>query len=110
MKVKPIFVIRFSKNQIGNHSGETREIITGLQKQLKGYHVLGLIDDSLNGIQFECFNGPEDEKEFELLKEKAHLILGECEKLIISERDKSSTSNQEWILRELGEKKYLSED
>jgi hypothetical protein len=101
MNVKPIFIIRFPNYQVGNHRGETQEIMDMIQKKLKGYHILGLIDNSINQIQFECFNGPDDEKDFALLKEKADLILAQCEKHLAGQRDRVFVANQEWILKEL---------
>jgi hypothetical protein len=101
MKTKPIFLIRFPNYEIGNNRGEAHQIMNMIQKKLKDYHVLGLIDNSVGQVQFECFNGPEDEKDFALLKEKADLLLAQCEKHLASQRDQVFVANQEWILKEL---------
>jgi hypothetical protein len=65
---KPIFIIRFPF--ISNHDKSKFETYyEHVSKQLNDYHVLSLIDNSVNKVEFECYNSPHTEIEFEELKQ-----------------------------------------
>jgi sugar-specific transcriptional regulator TrmB len=66
---KPIFIIRFpyikelDREQFERYCKQIGE-------QLSDYHVLSLIDSMVARVEFECFNAPHTEMEFEELKRR----------------------------------------
>jgi hypothetical protein len=65
---KPIFVMRFPHQQ-----DLDRELLQKAFRQVSeslesDYHILALIDGSVNRTEFECYNAPHTELEFEELK------------------------------------------
>ena len=64
---KPIFIIRFpyisdlDKERFERHYEQ-------IGKQLSDYHVLSLIDGKSERVEFECYNSPHTDIEFEDLK------------------------------------------
>jgi len=64
---KPIFIIRFPFT-----SSRDKELFEeqydGLVNKLYDYHVLALLDTSVRKVEFECYNSPHTEIEFEQLK------------------------------------------
>jgi hypothetical protein len=73
--VKPVFIMKFP------HVDEpTREKLIeqyfSIENKLYDYHVLALIDSSVEKITFECYNSPHTEKEFNELKTELLKTLG----------------------------------
>jgi hypothetical protein len=65
---KPILVVRFPIGSIDSRKIE--EIaFEDLQKKMDDYHVVGLRDNSVDRIEFECYNSPHTDIEFEDLRE-----------------------------------------
>lgn len=65
---KPILVVRFPLGSID--SKKIEEIaFEDLQKKMDDYHVVGLRDNSVDRIEFECYNSPHTEIEFNNLRE-----------------------------------------
>jgi len=64
---KPIFVIRFPYLRDLDRE-QFERYYRQIGKQLHDYHVLSVIDDSVERVEFECFNTPHTELEFEELK------------------------------------------
>ena len=66
---KPILVIRFpyikdlDLEQFEHYNKQ-------IGKQLPDYNVLSLIDSTVDRVEFECYNAPHTEIEFEELKKK----------------------------------------
>jgi hypothetical protein len=64
---KPIFIIRFpyisdlDKERFERHYEQ-------IGKQLSDYHVLSLIDGKSERVEFECYNSPHTDIEFEEIK------------------------------------------
>lgn len=64
---KPIFIIRFpyisdlDKERFEQHYEQ-------IGKQLSDYHVLSLIDGKSERVEFECYNSPHTDIEFEEIK------------------------------------------
>jgi sialic acid synthase SpsE len=89
---KPIFIIRFPF--ISNHDKSKFEAYyEHVSKQLHDYHVLSLIDNSVNKVEFECYNSPHTEIEFEELKQTVLKTF----KVIPSEINQSDISDAiEW--------------
>ena len=69
---KPIFIIRFP---IEIKIEKLIEWNQELENKLHDYHVLGIIDSSVDKVEFECYNSPHTEIEFEQLKNKVYEIL-----------------------------------
>jgi hypothetical protein len=65
--IKPIFIIRFpyipdqDRERFERHHEQISE-------QLSDYHVLSLIDGESERVEFECYNSPHTEIEFEEIK------------------------------------------
>ena len=72
---KPIFIIKFP-----SVDETTKKIILqqyfSIENKLYDYHVLALIDSSVEKITFECYNSPHTEKEFNELKTELLKTLG----------------------------------
>jgi hypothetical protein len=64
---KPIFIIRFPHAAINNED-KFLELYKQISEQLVGYHVLSLLDSSIQRVEFECYNAPHTDIEFEELK------------------------------------------
>jgi len=69
---KPIFIIRFP---IEIKIEKLIEWNQELENKLHDYHVLGIIDSSVDKVEFECYNSPHTEIEFEQLKNKVYEML-----------------------------------
>jgi hypothetical protein len=66
---KPIFIVRFP--YIKNLDREQFErYYKQIGEQLPDYHVLSLIDSLVERVEFECYNAPHTEIEFEELKKR----------------------------------------
>jgi len=64
---KPIFIIRFP--YIPDQDRERFEqYYQQIAEQLPDYHVLSLIDGKSERVEFECYNSPHTDIEFEDLK------------------------------------------
>jgi len=64
---KPIFIIRFP--YIPDQDRERFEqYYQQIGEQLSDYHVLSLIDGKSERVEFECYNSPHTDIEFEDLK------------------------------------------
>jgi hypothetical protein len=64
---KPIFVIRLPHTS--NIDRETfKKVYKEIDEQLFDYHVLCLLDSKSERVEFECYNAPHTEIEFEELK------------------------------------------
>jgi len=64
---KPIFIVRFP--YIKDLDREQFErYYKQIGEQLSDYHVLSLIDSLAERVEFECYNAPHTEIEFEELK------------------------------------------
>ena len=72
---KPILIIRFpyikdlDREQFEHYYKQVGE-------QLPDYHVLSLIDSLAERVEFECYNSPHTEIEFEELKNKVMEMVG----------------------------------
>jgi hypothetical protein len=71
-QIKPIFVVRFPKSISPMDVEDIKDkIITQQGFILEDYHILVLRDPEYMGkVEFECFNSPHTEIEFNELKEK----------------------------------------
>ena len=65
---KPIFIIRFPYIR-DLHREHFERYYRQIGEQLHDYHVLSLIDSSVEKVEFECFNAPHTEIEFNNLKQ-----------------------------------------
>ncbi len=65
---KPIFIIRFPYLEDLNRA-QFERYYRQIGEQLHDYHVLSLIDNSVEKVEFECFNAPHTEIEFNNLKQ-----------------------------------------
>jgi hypothetical protein len=66
---KPIFIIRFPYiKELDREQFE--RYYKQIGEQLSDYHVLSLIDSMVERVEFECFNAPHTEMEFEELKRR----------------------------------------
>jgi len=66
---KPILVIRFPVKAID--AERLQDIVfENLQKKMKDYHVIGLKDNDVDRIEFECYNAPHAESDFSELREE----------------------------------------
>jgi hypothetical protein len=66
---KPIFIVRFP--YIKDLDREQFErYYKQIGEQLPDYHVLSLIDSLVERVEFECYNAPHTEIEFEELKKR----------------------------------------
>lgn len=64
---KPIFIIRFPYiSDLDKERFERQYEQIG--KQLSDYHVLSLIDGKSERVEFECYNSPHTDIEFEEIK------------------------------------------
>jgi hypothetical protein len=73
---KPIFIVRFP--YIENLDREQFEsYYKQIGEQLPDYHVLSLIDSLAERVEFECYNSPHTEIEFEELKSMVGKMLGD---------------------------------
>jgi hypothetical protein len=71
---KPILVIRFPYiNDLDLEQFE--HYYKQIGKQLPDYNVLSLIDSTVDRVEFECYNAPHTEIEFEELKKKVLEII-----------------------------------
>jgi hypothetical protein len=72
---KPIFIVRFpyikdlDREQFEHYYKQVGE-------QLPDYHVLSLIDSLAERVEFECYNSPHTEIEFEELKNNVMDMVG----------------------------------
>jgi hypothetical protein len=66
---KPIFIIRFPEMSFEDGEKAIEHVKTTVKEHLHDYHVLPVVDRTIDSIQFECFNSPHTEIEFEELKE-----------------------------------------
>lgn len=87
MGAKPIFIIRFPIDHIGEMAEERSSIFEALQEKIKDYHVLGLIDCSVEKIEFECHNSDHTKLQFSKLKERAMEVLENTEKYLAEQKD-----------------------
>jgi len=78
-ETKPILVVRFP---IGSVTSRQIEEIAfeDLQKKMMDYHVIGLRDNSVSRVEFECYNSPHSEIEFSELRELVLECLKEAKK------------------------------
>ena len=67
---KPILIIRFPKTNSSQQTSEMLEAVKNISEHLTDYHVLSLMDNRRDEIEFECLNSPHEEKEFEELKKE----------------------------------------
>jgi hypothetical protein len=66
---KPIFIVRFPYiKELDREQFE--RYYKQIGEQLSDYHVLSLIDSMVERVEFECFNAPHTEMEFEELKRR----------------------------------------
>jgi hypothetical protein len=66
---KPIFIIKFPHlDDITKQSFEL--YYKQISKQLHDYHVLAIVESGIDSVQFECYNAPHTEIEFEELKQQ----------------------------------------
>ena len=70
---KPIFIMRFPYNIMDKDVFLEHYEMVG--KQLNDYHVLAVMDNSIEAVTFECFNAPHTEIEFEELKHQVLELL-----------------------------------
>lgn len=64
---KPIFVIRLPYTE-GIDRETFKKVYKEIDEQLDDYHVLCLLDSKSERVEFECYNAPHTEIEFEELK------------------------------------------
>lgn len=67
---KPILIIKFPHANSQSQRDEMLESSKRISKQLNDYHVLCLMDNRRDEIEFQCLNSPHDETEFEELKKE----------------------------------------
>lgn len=67
---KPILIIKFPTCNSQSQRDEMLESSKRISEQLTDYHVLSLMDNRRNEIEFECLNSPHDETDFEELKKE----------------------------------------
>lgn len=68
MEIKPIFVIRLPLSENRN---QYLEWLTDISNNLKDYHVLAVMDNKTERVEFECYNIKDhNETEFNELKDK----------------------------------------
>ena len=73
---KPIFIVRFP--YIKNLDREQFEsYYKQIGEQLPDYHVLSVIDSKAERVEFECYNSPHTEIEFEELKDRVMKMIGD---------------------------------
>ena len=73
---KPIFIVRFL--YIKNLDREQFEhYYKQVGEQLPDYHVLSVIDSKAERVEFECYNSPHTEIEFEELKDRVMKMIGD---------------------------------
>jgi hypothetical protein len=68
MNPKPIFIIKFPQTLISQNRDQIYESFKDISKLLYDYHVLAIVCDSSEETEFECYNSPHTEIEFEELK------------------------------------------
>ena len=67
---KPIFIIRFPYiRDLRREHFVGQRYYRQIEEQLHDYHVLSVIDNSVEKVEFECFNAPHTEIEFNSLKQ-----------------------------------------
>lgn len=66
---KPILVVRFPLGSIDSRKIE-QIAFEDLQKKMDDYHVVGLRDNSVDRIEFECYNSPHTDIQFEDLRKR----------------------------------------
>jgi hypothetical protein len=68
---KPIFIMRIPIETVKAFSWEQFETVSRkLQRKLKDYHVLTMVDNAVTEAQFECFNADNvTEKDIKDIKE-----------------------------------------
>jgi hypothetical protein len=69
---KPIFIIRFPYVK---DIQKFQDYYRAIGEKLQDYHVLSLIDSSVERVEFECYSSPHTELEFEKLKERVMDII-----------------------------------
>lgn len=69
---KPIFIVRLPYNENLNLDHHSRY----LEKQLPDYHPLVIVENNLERVEFECYNSPHTEIEFEELKDRVMKMIG----------------------------------
>ncbi len=68
MESKPIFVVRLP---ISDNTKQYREWVYNVSNVLQDYHVLAVMDNKTERVEFECYNVKDyNEIEFNELKEK----------------------------------------
>ena len=90
---KPILVVRFPMESIS--SAKLQEVaFEDLQKKMDDYHVVGLRDNTVSRIEFECYNSPHTDLEFAELRElllEAAMKAADEEKIQKNLREKALT-------------------
>ena len=66
---KPIFIVRFPYTKELDIE-QFERYFKQIGDQLSDYHVLSLVDSKVERVEFECFNAPHTEMEFEELKRR----------------------------------------
>jgi|LakMenE18May11ns_1017448.scaffolds.fasta_scaffold9665596_2 hypothetical protein len=66
---KPIFIIRFPYH-VSLDKETFEQHYKHIGEQLSDYHVLAMIDSSVDRVEFECYNSEHTDIEFEQLKEQ----------------------------------------
>jgi hypothetical protein len=67
---KPILIIKFPHTESQSQILEMKESGDRISEQLTDYHVLYLMDNRRDELEFQCLNSPHDETEFEQLKQE----------------------------------------
>jgi len=72
---KPIFIVRFPYNENFNldHFQQNTQM---LEKAFTDYHILTLVENCSEKVEFECYNSPHTEIEFEELKNEVMEMVG----------------------------------
>ena len=65
---KPIFIVKLPYNKGDVKLEQIQRIQSGLDDKITDYHVLVVLDVATEKIEFELFNSPHTEVEFEDLK------------------------------------------
>ena len=78
-QTKPILVVRFPMGSLTSRQIE-KIAFEDLQKKMMDYHVIGLRDNSVSRVEFECYNSPHSEIEFSELRELVLESLREAKK------------------------------
>lgn len=67
---KPILIIKFPQANSETQRSEMKGAGELISKQLTDYHVLCLMDNRRDEVEFQCLNSPHTETDFKELKEE----------------------------------------